>query len=212
MKKLLLSLLVVLAASQSANAQFKVVEDFESNKLEWTEAPKGYSGSAIIDKGVMTLTSRVHKSLTANFEIDRIYCSYETHCYVPLNLTRPFSIISNVTIGELDDEDMQEVGLLFNYMDYGNYDAFIFNESNITYLRIRDEKRVGHIYQGMKWNKKRKAKQEWKLEYDGNYLLFYVDEIPLFKVKHVELKYDGFGFYAGGKQKLVIDDITFEQN
>lgn len=210
MKKLLVVSLALLASLASVQAQsFK--ETFDSNSLEWTEAPKGYSGSAIIDKGVMTLTSRVHKNLTSNFEVDRIYCSYETHCYVPLNLTRPFTIKTHVTIGQLDDEDMQAVGLMFNYKDYGNYDAFVFSESNVEYIRIRDERRVGHIYQGMKWKKTRKAQQEWKLEYDGNYMTFFVDELPIFKVKHLELQYDGFGYYAGGKQKLVIDDVEFIQ-
>ena len=60
MKKLILCA-VLFSASVSANAQgYK--ETFDSNSLEWTEcAYKNGIGTAIIDKGVMTIKSKGEK-------------------------------------------------------------------------------------------------------------------------------------------------------
>lgn len=185
----------------SVNAQ-TVKETFDSNSLDWTESPKGYWGSTMIDKGVMTLTAKEHHDRTQ---------AIETHCYTPLNMKRPFKITTNVTIGKLDDENDQRVGLIFNYKDFGNYYTFMINESNVIFARWKENNLVGSISQGIKWSKTRKAEQTWVIEYNGNDLIFYINDIPLIKVKYMEMEYSGFGYYAEGKQKFIIEDVEFEQ-
>ncbi len=180
-----------------------VKETFDSNSLDWTESPRGYWGSTIIDKGVMTLTAKEHHDYTK---------AIETHCYAPLNMKRPFKITANVTIGKLDEEDNQRVGLIFNYMDFGNYYVFMINEYNVIFARYKNNELIGQISQGIKWSKKRQAEQTWVIDYNGNDLIFTIDDIPLIKVKYMEMDYSGFGFYAEGKQKFIIEDVEFQQN
>ena len=201
MKQILIILLSLFA--MSATFAQTVKETFDSNSLDWTECPKGYWGSTVIDKGVMTVTAKEHNDKTQ---------AMETHCYTPLNMKRPFKITSKVTIGKLDEEDNQRVGLIFNYKDFGNYFAFMINEYNVIFTRVENNQLVGSIYQGIKWSKTRKAEQTWVIEYNGNDLIFYIDEIPLIKVKYMEMQYSGFGFYAEGKQKFIIEDVEFVQN
>ena len=58
---------------------------------------------------------------------------------------------------------------------------------------------------------KNKMDQQWSLISDGNTITFMVDGVPLLSVKHMPLEYDGFGYYAFGKQKLVVYDVEFIQ-
>ena len=88
----------------------------------------------------------------------------------------------------------------------------MINEYNVIFTRVENNQLVGSIYQGIKWSKTRKAEQTWVIEYNGNDLIFYIDEIPLIKVKYMEMQYSGFGFYAEGKQKFIIEDVEFVQN
>ena len=58
MKKLFLSLCMITTLGLSAHAQ-SFVESFDANSLGWTEsAGESNSGTAIIDKGVMTIKSK----------------------------------------------------------------------------------------------------------------------------------------------------------
>lgn len=67
--------------------------------------------------------------------------------------------------------------------------------------------------QNVKWTKKRKVNQQWKLVYDAHSQIieFFVDDMSIMKVRHMPLEYTGFGFYTFGKQELTIDDIEFIQ-
>ena len=137
------------------------------------------------------------------------YTEFTCFCYAPLNVKRPFKIDTNVTIGKLDDDKF--VGLLFNYKDDGNFYAFIFNDEDVKFLRKVDGEWVGSITQSVKWSKKRKAQQNWRLESDGSILSFFVDELPIMKVRYMPLEYAGFGYLTFGNQKLIVDDVEFRQ-
>jgi len=205
MKKTLLSLALICFAICASAQTFK--ETFDSNSFEWTESPKGYWGSTIIDKGVMTITSKEHKDINLVGYTHAI----ETHCYCPLNMKRPFSIIANVKIGKLEEDRNQRVGVIFNYLDFGNYFVFCVDENEVYFERWFENNLVGDITQGVKWSKKTNATQQWKIEYDGNMLTFFIDDSPMIKVKYMEMTYNGFGFYSEGRQKFVVDDVTFIQ-
>lgn len=66
MKRFFLALMLAIAYASTTNAQ-SIRETFDSNSLGWNEtAISNDAGSAIIDKGVLTLTSNgVNKFLSA---------------------------------------------------------------------------------------------------------------------------------------------------
>ena len=189
-----------------------VKETFDSNSLNWNEcASESNAGKSIIDKGVLTITSEgINKFWTAmaGTQVGN-YTEFSCFCYAPLNVKSPFKISTNVTIGKLDDDKF--VGLIFNYKDDGNFYAFIFNDVDVKFLRKVDYKWVGSITQSVKWRKKTKAQQNWRLESDGSILSFFVDEVPIMNVRYMTLDYAGFGYLTFGKQKLIVDDVEFIQ-
>ena len=200
MKKLFL-FGAIFFASTIVNAQ-SIKENFDSNTLEWTECvTDSKQGTAIIDKGVLKLKTKDNEKVGMTF--------MESHCYAPINVERPFTVVSHVTLLKLDEENF--TGFVFNYRDGGNYYAMDFNEKFIEFRRYVNNVLVGEITQSIKWQKKRKLVQQWKLTYDGNILEFFVDEVSIFKVRHMPLEYKGFGFYTYGKQVIEVDDIEFIQ-
>ena len=211
MKKTIVAIAVTFICAASVNAQ-SVKETFDSNSLNWNEcASESNAGTSIIDKGVLTLTSKgVNKfmSVMAGAQVGQ-NTAFTCFCYAPLNILRPFKVSTNVTIGKLDEDKL--AGLIFNYKDDGNYYAFVFNENEVRFLRVENMRLVGAVTQSVKWAKTRKMQQNWRLESDGSTLSFFVDELPIMKIRHMPLEYTGFGYYTFGKQKLVVDDVEFFQ-
>lgn len=219
MKKLVLFALCVFAIVEPFNLfADSIKEDFESNSLEWTECTfKNAPGTAIIDKGVMTITSKgENKALGALLTgLSGVATKvgentfFETHCYAPIDPAKPFKIIANVLIDKLGDDKL--VGLVFNYRDGGNFYCFSFNEGLVNFKRYVDGDVVGSISQSVKWNKNKKLQQLWELESDGQQLSFFVDGMQIMKIRYMPIDYAGVGFYTFGKQKLIVDDIEFLQ-
>lgn len=193
-------------------------ETFDANSLGWTEsAGESNSGTAIIDKGVMTIKSKGDSKFmrfAANFNGSAKgmeNTAFETHCYAPLSVDKPFEIIANIKMDNLDLE--RQAGMIFNYRDFGNYYAFVFNKESVSFLRFVDNRCVGSITQDIKWGDAKKGKQEqvWKLISDNDELQFFVNDMEILKVKYMPLEFSGVGFYTIGKQTLIVDDVTFKQ-
>lgn len=193
-------------------------ETFDANSLEWTEcAYESNSGTAVIDGGKMTITSKgenkglgVALTLLSGVQtkVGR-NTFFETHCYAPLDMQKPFKIRTHVNIEKLASDRM--TGLVFNYKDGGNFYCFAFNDEMVCFNRYVDNVVVGQIQQGVKWADKKKVDQEWELISDGQVLTFIVDGMQILKVRYMPLEYSGFGFYTFGKQELAIDDVEFIQ-
>lgn len=211
MKKYAFLILAVTLPLIGTHAQ-SVKETFDSNSLNWNEcAAESDAGTSIIDKGVLTITSKgVNKfwSAMVGSQVGVNTC-FTCFCYAPLNIQHSFKIRTNVTIGKLDDGKL--AGLIFNYKDDGTFYAFVFDESTVRFLRYVDYKLVGSISQSIKWGKTRKVKQEWVLESDNSTLTFTVNGLQIMRVRYMPLEYTGFGYYTYGKQKLVVDDVEFIQ-
>lgn len=217
MKKKHLILSGLMLASLGLQAQtFK--ETFDANSLEWTEcAYESNSGTAVIDGCKMTITSKgENKGLGAALTVlsgvktkvgENTF--FETHCYAPLDVQKPFKIRTHVNIEKLANDRM--TGLVFNYKDGGNFYCFAFNDEMVCFNRYVDNKVVGQIQQGVKWADKKKIDQEWELISDGQVLTFIVDGMQILKVRYMPLEYSGFGFYTFGKQELAVDDVEFIQ-
>ncbi|WP_059026815.1 hypothetical protein [Gabonibacter massiliensis] len=211
MKKIILSICVFITMLSVTNAQ-SYKETFDSNSLEWTECGyKNEIGTAIIDKGVMTIKSKGVKkglSLLTGVVVGE-YTVFETHCYAPLNVLKPFEIRAKVNVKQLAVDRL--VGIVFNYKDNGNYYAFTFNDDFVKFVRYVDGKEVGSVSQGVKWKGKRKTDMEWVLISDGETLTFKVDGISILKIRYMPLSYSGFGFYSFGNQELIVDEVEFKQ-
>jgi hypothetical protein len=201
-----------------ASAQ-SFTDTFDANSLGWTEcAFESDRGTAVIDKGVLTIKSKGENkagsailsamSGTAVRVGDNTF--FETHCYAPLDVKKPFTITSNVKIEKLSDDRL--CGFVFNYRDGGNFYCFNFNSEMVNFTRYIDNKVAGNIYQGVKWSDKKKLSQEWKLVSDGDNLSFFVDGLEILKVRYMPLEYAGVGFYTFGKQTLIIEDMKFTQD
>lgn len=211
MKTRVFILMIAVLTVLSTNAQ-SIKETFDSNSLNWNEtAITNDAGNAVIDKGVLTITSNgVNKFMSAMVGSQVGSNTYFTcFCYAPLNMQKSFKIKSNVTIGKLDDDRL--AGLIFNYKDDGTFYAFVFNETDVRFLRYVDNRLVGQISQSVKWGKTKKMQQEWNLEYDGSTIQFTVNDLPIMKIRYMPLEYAGFGYYTFGKQKLIVDDVEFIQ-
>lgn len=217
MKRTFITLCMVAAFWMGAHAQ-SFVESFDANSLGWTEsAGESSAGTAIIDKGVMTIKSKGDSKFmrfaanSTGYAKGSENTAFETHCYAPLDVQKPFEIIANVKMDNLDME--RQAGLIFNYRDFGNYYVFVFNKESISFLRFVDNRCVGSISQDIKWGKAETGKQNqvWKLISDNGELQFFVDDMEILKVRYMPLDFSGIGFYTIGKQTLVVDDVTFTQ-
>ena len=135
MKKLILCA-VLFSASVSANAQgYK--ETFDSNSLEWTEcAYKNGIGTAIIDKGVMTIKSKGEKkglsavlSATTGTAVKAGENTFfETHCYAPIDMMKPFEIQAKVNIKQLAILTIRHMPLQysgFGFYTFGNQELVV---------------------------------------------------------------------------------------
>lgn len=217
MKKIVGIITIALGIFNAVYAQ-SIKETFDANSLEWTEcAYESNSGTAIIDGGKMTITSKGENkglgiALTALSGVATKVGEntfFETHCYAPLDVQKPFTIRTHVNIKKLSND--RTTGLVFNYRDGGNFYCFNFNSEMVRFERHVDGLVVGAISQGVKWEDKKNVDQEWELTSDGQTLTFIVDGMQILKVRYMPLEYAGFGFYTFGKQELVVDDIEFIQ-
>lgn len=203
MKKILLSIIAALAFTLPAAAQ-SIIEDFESNSLEWTECTiKDAPGHTIISNGELILSSLKHEG-SWNYDFHRAYC------YAPLNNLNAFSIIANVSIRELDNQ--KYVGFIVNYRDDGNFYLFKITAWGVDFIRYENGKNVGDNWQRVAWSEKKNVKQKWELRCDGETLSFFVNDMMIVKLKYMPIIYSGVGFYTDGEQKLVVEDIEFIQN
>lgn len=216
MKKIILCvILFVVYVSVSAQG-YK--ETFDSNSLDWTEcAYKNGIGTAIIDKGVMTVKSLGEKkglsavlSLASGSSVKAGENTFfETHCYAPIDVMQPFEIKSKVNIKQLAADRL--VGLVFNYRDGGNFYTFSFNNEFVKFIRYENNVVVGDVMQGIKWNGTRRTDMEWSLVSDGQTLIFKVDGVSILTIRYMPLQHSGFGFYTFGNQELVVDEVEFIQ-
>lgn len=218
MKRTFISMCMLAAATVASYAQ-SFVDTFDANSLGWTEcAFESNKGSAVIDKGVMTIKSKgENKAMGALLTgLSGVATKvgentfFETHCYAPLDVKKPFEVIANVKIDKLANDRV--CGFVFNYKDGGNFYCFNFNDEMVNFTRYVDNRVVGNITQGIKWTSKKKLDQEWKLVCDGDVLSFFVDGMEILKVKYMPLDFSGIGFYTFGKQTLIVEDMTFTQN
>lgn len=208
MRKMYFLVALAIACAANVSAQ-SYTETFDSNSLEWTErAYKNDQGNAIIKDGRMKITSNLIKVSTGGGNKEVYATSFETHCYAPISVSKPFTITSNVLV-----KRSEEFGIIFNFKDFGNYYAFMMTEEYVKFLRFENNNLVGTITQGVRWKKKfnRQNGQTWVLKSDGIKLEFIVNDEPIMSVRYMPLEYTGFGYYTYGDSEIYVDEVIFKQ-
>lgn len=209
---------VMLCVVAMSYAQSSFKENFDANTLGWTEtAHKTSTGTAIIDKGQMTVKSKGVRIglalLTGNAANIKGPTFFETHCYAPLDVMKPFEIHSRVCLankgGLIPAETL--VGMMFNYRDNGNFYCFAFNDECVRFVRYENGETVGEISQAMPPMNKKNQIMKWSLYSDGTTLTFKIDDISILTIRYMPLSYSGFGYYTYGAQTLYVDWVEFIQ-
>lgn len=194
------------------------VETFDTNSLGWTECSLyNNAGTAIIKNGVMTLKSKgigKNESFVMSIILGHDTqvgenTSFETHCYAPLDVRKPFEVVANVKIKKLSED--KACGFLCNYRDEGNYYSFTFNDRTFYFTRFENNVQVGSMTKAIGWPKKKKVSQQWKFISDGEEIRFYIDGNEQMRLKYMPVDFSGVGFYAFGDQTLTVEDVTFTQ-
>lgn len=208
MKKIILLCTIALLATVNVLGQsFK--ETFDSNSLKWTECTIDNKENikSFIDKGVLT----VHSEKTFNmFTGETMYSFSESMCYAPIDVQKPFKVITHF---RYDDEDYI-CGIRFNMRDNGTYYAIVLSPSakKIYCQRSVDNIVVGSIYQGISFPKLKKGENyELVLENNGGDLTVTFQNLPVFELRYLPCEYSGFGFFTKGDINMYVDDVEFIQ-
>jgi len=208
MKKNILLIAAIILAS-NIYAQYSIKENFESNSMGWSECTFDNKENIkmFIDKGVLTIHSERNTNIWAGTVT---YSFAESSCYVPLNMMKPFKIITHFRY--TNDEAL--CGIMFNEKDNGTYYALAFDEDNkkVYFQRVVDNNIVGGHTQGFPFPKLRKGEwYELVIIYDGQTIEAILQDIPVFSLRYMPLEYAGFGFFTRGEQEMIVDDIEFIQ-
>lgn len=199
-----------------------VVDSLSRNTFEWSETTSP-AGKAKIANGVLTVSSNSVKHAVSKMTPVDIKLHepthFETHNEAPITLSEPFQIdIKLSKVGKFKKSNL--TGLQFNYLDNGNYYCVVFTDKKISFLRYIDGEQQGVSSQRVNWKDPAFTKKTstvtknaiWTLKNDGQKLVFAVNGVVVYTLHELpEMKHHNIGFYCFGKQKLVVDSITYSQ-
>lgn len=207
MRKLLLAV-AVLMLPFVANAQFK--DTFDSNKLGWTEI-SGKDGDAVIVDGKMHIEGKKSgNSLFGALTGTQGEPSYiETHCYAPLDFKKDFEIKCDAYVKKINDNNT--FGMILNYIDEGNFMAFMITEGQATLVRYNDYKLIGRIRANIKLKSQKKAELNLKIKSTFQKLEFFINDMKALEARYLPLESTGIGFYVLGQQTIDFDNLEIIQ-
>ncbi|MCD8282867.1 MAG: hypothetical protein LUC22_06420 [Prevotella sp.] len=210
MKKILF--VVALLAAMTANAQMK--DTFDSNEYAWTEM-SGDAGDAIIIDGKMHMEGKksgntIASALKITDGGDPAFV--ETHCYAPFDFNEDFELSCTAFVKEVGGD--KNFGLMFNYIDDGNYSVFMVKEGRASVATIREYKISGQNRNDIKLKAQKKTEVKLQMKKADGRLKFYVNDMEALKVPeigHYRLESTGIGFVVYGKTTVDFDDLEIKQ-
>ena len=203
MKKTLL-FIAAMAATVLANAQFK--DDFESNKMGWSEFI-AKDGEATIKEGKLHLIGK--KEISSNISSNDKPSFSSTYCYAPFDFNKNFSIKAKVFAKKIDDEN--NFGIMFNYIDEYNFCAFSITEDYVKFYRYKEGRLVGFNRNGAKTKNLKKNDVNLEIKSTFNKVEFYINNVKVIQQKYVPMESTGIGFYVLGKGVADFDDLEITQ-
>ena len=183
--------------SFTVSAQSYQLEDkFDDNSNGWTEiVTKG--GESIVKDGVLRLKGKNKDSF------------FESHFFSDIDVTKNFEVKCDVKVKEINDES--HFGMILDYIDDGNYIAFIVYEGNAQLIRVEDNQVVGKISNNIKLKSKKKSTVELSVKSTYQKMVFEVNGMKALEARYLPLKSSGIGFYVYGEQTLDFDNLKFTQ-
>lgn len=198
MKKTLL-FIAAMAATVFANAQFK--DDFESNKMGWSEFV-AKDGEATIKEGKLHLIGK--KDISS----DKTSVSY-TYCYAPFDFNKNFSIKAKIFAKKIDDEN--NFGIMFNYIDEYNYCAFVITQDYVYFKKVKEGNLVGLNRNGAKTKNLKKSDVNLEIKSTFNKIEFFINNVKVIEQRYIPMESTGIGFYVIGKGVADFDDLEITQ-
>ena len=202
MKKILIAFFAF--ACTSVNAQ-SYKETFDSNNMGWTETSTK-QGEAVIKDGVMHMVGTKAGGNT--------YFGYkapsfiETHCYSGIDVAKNFEIKCDAIAKKISDDGC--IGIVLDYMDDGNFIAFVIGKDEAYLIRYHNGDPIGYIRNRLKTEKK-KAALSLSIKSTYQKLQFYVNNMLAVEARFLPLTSNGFGFYVLGEQTVDFDNVEFIQ-
>lgn len=177
----------------STAQRIKIIEDFESNTLGWTEILDN-KGQAIISEGVMQIESKGDL--------------YYTTAWTDLDPNVPFEITVDVKVRRLDGS--RTFGIILDYLDNSQYILLLVKEGNARFIRKKGDYE-GYISNSIKLERGWKEDVKLGVKYQMGKLIFEVNEIFALEARYVEMTSSGIGLYVEGRQKIKFDNFTITQ-
>ena len=171
----------------------KIIEDFESNTLGWTEILDS-KGQAIISEGVMQIESKGDL--------------YYSTAWTDLDPNVPFEITVDVKVRRLDGS--RTFGIILDYLDNSQYILLLVKEGNARFIRKKGDYE-GYISNSIKLEGGWKEDVKLGVKYQMGKLIFEVNEIFALEARYVEMTSSGVGLYVAGRQKIKFDNFTITQ-
>lgn len=206
MKKILLVILALVAVN--LNAQVK--DSFESNKFGWTET-SAKDGEAVIKDGKMHIVGKKGNNAAMNllFGIRTEPSFIETHCFPGYDITKDFEIKCEASVKKITGENV--LGIMLDYIDNGNFIAFLVEEDRASLVRFKEGKCIGSIDNDLKIKDKKKATLDLSVKSTFNKLEFFVNGMSAVVVRYITLSSTGLGFYVLGQHTVDFDNLEIIQ-
>lgn len=183
--------------SFTVSAQSYQLEDkFDDNSNGWTEIVSK-DGESIVKDGVLRLKGKKENSF------------FESHFFSDIDITKNFEVKCEVKVKEINDDS--HFGMILDYIDDGNYIAFIVYEGNARLLRFKEGKGIGTINNNIKLKSKKKATVELSVKSSYQKVIFEVNGMKALEARYLPLTSNGIGFYVFGEQTLEFDNLKITQ-
>lgn len=183
--------------SFTVSAQSYQMEDkFDDNSNGWTEIVSK-DGESIVKDGVLRLKGKKENS------------AFESHFFSDIDVTKNFEVKCEVKVKEINDES--HFGMILDYIDDGNFIAFIVYEGNARLVRVEDYQIVGRISNNIKLKSKKKSTVELSVKSTYQKIVFEVNGMKALEARYLPLKSSGIGFYVFGEQTLDFDNLKITQ-
>lgn len=206
MKKILLAILALVAVN--LNAQVK--DSFESNKFGWTET-SAKDGEAVIKDGKMHIVGKKGNNAAMNllFGIRTEPSFIETHCFPGYDVTKDFEIKCEASVKKITGENV--LGIMLDYVDDGNFIAFLVEEDKASLIRVKECRTIGSITNNLKIKDKKKTTLDLSVKSSFNKLEFFVNGMKAVESRYVKLTSTGLGFYVFGQHTVDFDNLEIIQ-
>ena len=169
--------------------------DITDPEYEWSQSDAKNACALMTEHGLM-LKNKKSELITLStvdlpFNIDNDEFTYSLNIFLT---------------GKKIDKDCT-LGIVFDYEDNRNYKAVIINNSQYSYINIKEGvehikdtgliKLPGHTF-------------VMSIKREGDIIYFSIDDIEYAKLRNVEIKHIKFGVLASGKQEVYIPQFLFD--